>query len=170
VIIEDKAIDTLRRELDELSLDLIACQQPVATDLRTIVASLRMTADLERMGDLARHVAELARLRHPRSAVPPELRGIVAEMGQVAQRIVAKATAVIASADVPAAITLERDDDEMDRLHRSLYERLLSDPWTHGVGAAVDLALVGRYYERYADHAVSVARRVVFLAGKGALD
>ena len=122
-----------------------------------------MSSDLERMGDLARHVAKVARLRYPESAVPAELRATILQMGQVAERIVAKAGSVIAGKDVETAVTLERDDDEMDRLHRELFNMLLDHTWTHGTEAAVDLTLIGRYYERFADHAVSVARRVVYL-------
>ena len=163
VIAADEVIDGLQRDLEERALALIARQQPVATDLRVIVTSLRMSADLERMGDLARHVAKVARLRYPVSAVPVELRGTITEMSQVAERIVEKAGSVIASKDVTAALQLERDDDEMDVLHRALFKALLADTWAHGVEPAIDVTLVGRYYERFADHAVSVARRVVFL-------
>jgi phosphate transport system protein len=164
VIAADEEVDRIQRELDDLALELLARQQPVATDLRTIVTAMRMSADLERMGDLARHVAKVARRSHPESAVPPALRATVLQMGQVAERIVAKAGSVIASKDVAQAVQLEQDDDEMDRLHRELFAQLLSGSWEHGMEAAVDITLVGRYYERFADHAVSVARRVVYLA------
>ncbi|MEP7035922.1 MAG: phosphate signaling complex protein PhoU [Dermatophilaceae bacterium] len=163
VIAADEQIDSLRKELDDLSIDLLARQQPVATDLRMVVTAMRMSADLERMGDLARHVAKVARLRYPDSAIPPVMRSTVLEMGQVAERIVAKAGSVIAGRDIDAAITLERDDDEMDRLHRDIFNMLIDGKWTAGTEAAVDATLVSRYYERFADHAVSVARRVVYL-------
>jgi phosphate transport system protein len=163
VIAQDREVDRIQHELDGHAFDLLCRQQPVATDLRTIVTSLRMSADLERMGDLARHVAKVARLRHPESAVPADIRGTVREMAAVATRMVAKAGSVIASKDVQTALELERDDDEMDRLHRALFTALLDDQWSHGVEKAIDLTLIGRYYERYADHAVSVARRVVYL-------
>jgi phosphate transport system protein len=163
VIAADEQIDELRRELDELSIDLLARQQPVATDLRMVVTAMRMSSDLERMGDLARHVAKVARLRYPSSAIHPVMRSTVLQMGQVAERIVAKAGSVIAGKDIEGALALERDDDEMDRLHRDIFNMLLNGKWTHGTEAAVDATLVGRYYERYADHAVSVARRVVYL-------
>jgi len=163
VIAADEQIDHLQRELDETALNLLARQQPVATDLRTIVAGMRMSADLERMGDLARHVAKVARRRYPDSAVPPVLRSTVLEMGQVAERIVAKAGSVIASNDLNSAIELEQDDDEMDRLHRQVFATLLGGQWDAGMEAAVDITLIGRFYERFADHAVSVARRVVYL-------
>ena len=163
VIGADVEIDALREELDLLSFDLLALQQPVATDLRMVVTSMRMSSDIERMGDLARHVAKVARLRYPASAVPPELRSIILEMGQVAERIVTKAGSVIAARDVEAARQIERDDDAMDDLHRQLFERLASDSWDHPAETTVDITLVGRYYERFGDHAVSVARRVIFL-------
>src|SRR5450759_1559140 len=163
VIAADEQIDALRRELDDLSIDLLARQQPVATDLRMVVTAMRMSSDLERMGDLARHVAEVARLSYPEHAIPPVMRSTVMEMGQVAERIVAKAGSVIAGKDVETALALERDDDEMDRLHRDIFTMLTDGKWKYGTEAAVDATLVGRYYERFADHAVSVARRVVYL-------
>lgn len=163
VIEADDAVDQVRDELDARAFDLLARQQPVARDLRIIVTSLRMNADLERMGDLARHVARVARRRYPDSAVPPVLRATVVEMSQVAELLVTKAGTVIATQDVTAALELDRDDDEMDRLHRELYTALLDPASPHSVEVAIDLTSVGRYYERFADHAVSVAGRVVYL-------
>jgi phosphate transport system protein len=163
VIGADEQIDALHVDLEERALVLIARQAPVATDLRVLIAALRMSADLERMGDLARHVAKLARLRYPNSAVPAGLRGDVLEMGQVAERLVVKAGSIIANRDLTAAQELETDDDEMDRLHRGLFGKLLVPDWSHGIETAIDITLAGRYYERYGDHAVAVARRVVFL-------
>ena len=163
VIAADDAVNALRDDLDRRALDLLARQQPVASDLRTIVTSLRMSADLERMGDLARHVARVARRRFPESAVPATLRSTLVEMSQVAERLVAKAGSVIASQDVTAALELEGDDDEMDRLHRALFTALLEPGSPYGVEMAIDITLVSRYYERFADHAVSVAGRVIYL-------
>jgi len=163
VIAADERIDALRRELDERSIDLLARQQPVATDLRMVVTAMRMSSDLERMGDLARHVAKVARLRYPNSAIPPVMRSTILEMGQVAELIVAKTGSVIAGKDIESAFALEHDDDEMDRLHRDIFNMLMDSKWTAGTEAAVDAALVGRFYERFADHAVSVARRVIYL-------
>jgi phosphate transport system protein len=163
VIAADDKIDALRDELDRRALDLLARQQPVASDLRVIVTTLRMSADLERMGDLASNIARAARRRYPESAVPAALRATIVEMSQVAERIVAKAGSVIASQDVAAAMELERDDDEMDRLHRALFTALLDKDSPYSVEHAVDITVVGRFYERFADHAVSVARWVVYL-------
>jgi phosphate transport system protein len=163
VISEDERIDNLHHDLDARTLTLLARQQPVAGDLRTIVTSIRMSSDIERMGDLAHHVAKLARMRYPACAIPPELVFIIQEMGEVAQRIMTKTTGLISSRDTLAAVELEKDDDAMDKLHRKLFEILLDDNWAHGIETAIDMTLIGRYYERYADHAVSVARRVYFL-------
>ncbi len=163
VIAADDAVDNLRDALDRRAFDLLARQQPVASDLRTIVTSLRMSGDLERMGDLARHLARVARRRFPESAVPPELRSTIVQMSQVAEVLVAKAGSVIARQDVAAALELERDDDEMDTLHRDLFTELLDKNSPFDVEQAVDVTSIGRYYERFADHAVSVARRVVYL-------
>ena len=163
VIAADEQVDALHHDLEERALVLIARQSPVATDLRTLIAALRMSADLERMGDLARHVSKLARLRYPNSAVPAELRSYIVEMGHIAESLVMKTGGIIASRDVKAAEELEADDDEMDRIHRELFSKLLSPEWSHGVESAVDITLLSRYYERYGDHAVGVCRRVVFL-------
>lgn len=163
VIAADEQIDRLNAELEEQAVSTMARQAPVATDLRLLVAGLRMSADLERMGDLARHVAKVARMRYPDSAVPAEVRATIVEMGQVAERLVIKTGAIVASRNIDGAAELETEDDVMDRLHRSLFTTLLDDDWAYGIEPAIDLTLIGRYYERYADHAVSVARRVVFL-------
>ncbi|GAB3258142.1 phosphate signaling complex protein PhoU [Kineococcus gypseus] len=163
VITADQRIDSLQLDLEERSLQLLARQQPVATDLRVVVTALRMSTSLERMGDLARHVAKLARLRHPQPVVPAEYRATVLEMAQVAERIVTKAGSVIASRDVAMAVQLETDDDEMDALHRSVFAQLLADREGQPTEVAVDLTLLSRYYERFADHAVSVAKNVMFL-------
>jgi phosphate transport system protein len=163
VIAADEKVDDLQRELENRAITLLARQQPVATDLRIVVTSLRMSADLERSGDLARHVAKLARLRFPNTAVPRDLHSTILERGQLAQRLMAKAAVVIVSKDVDDALQLEADDDRMDELHRTLFQHLLDDRWKHGIETAVDVTLVGRYYERFADHAVSIAKRVVYL-------
>ncbi|MFM8898094.1 MAG: phosphate signaling complex protein PhoU [Actinomycetota bacterium] len=163
VIDADDRIDDIQHELDARIIDIIARQQPVASDLRALVTALRMSADLERMGDMAHHVAKITRLRHPNSAVPSELLLTIEEMGKVARSISDKVGGVINSRDVDTAMEVEKDDDEMDKLHRKLFTTLMDESWAHGTETAIDITLIGRYYERYADHAVSVARRVYFL-------
>jgi len=163
VITGDIAIDQLYADVEARALNLLARQQPVASDLRVIITSLRMVADVERMGDLALHIAKVARRRYPASAIPAELTGTLREMGHVAQQICAKCSEVIAGHDVEAAAELERDDDAMDALHRRLFAVLLDPDWAGGVEGAIDVTLCGRYYERFCDHAVSVARRVVYV-------
>jgi phosphate transport system protein len=163
VISFDEKIDTVQHELDARIIDIIARQQPVATDLRALVTALRMSADFERMGDLAHHVAKVVRLRHPATAVPEKLLGLIESMGVTAEKIAIKAGVVISTRDTELAVQVEKDDDEMDQLHRQLISVLIAPTWEHGIETAIDLTLLGRYYERYADHAVSVARRVIFL-------
>ena len=163
VISDDPQVDALREDLEERSFQMIARQQPVATDLRVLITTLHLAADLERMGDLARHIAKVARMRYPEIAVPAELRDVISQMGTVALSLVEKVGHVIEGRDVELAQAIEAEDDSMDALHRKLFTLLLSPNWTHGVEAAIDLTLIGRYYERYADHAVSVAQRVVFI-------
>ncbi|MBW8485385.1 phosphate signaling complex protein PhoU [Actinomadura parmotrematis] len=164
VISADEQVNKLETEIEETVFELMARQQPVAGDLRTVITALRMSGDLERMGDLAVHIAKTARRRHPETAVPPELQATVLEMGQIAERMIAKAGSVIASKDVDLGMELDADDDQMDRLHRRLFDILLSPKWKHGVEPAVDITLAGRYFERFADHAVHVAENVVYLA------
>jgi phosphate transport system protein len=163
VISDDVVIDQAREQVEERAFELLSLQAPVAGDLRTVVAALRMVAELERMGDLSVHVAKIARLRVPEVAVPEEVRPTLQRMATVAEDMVARVTDVIAGRDVEAAIALGRDDEEMDQLRRTSFTELLAGDWQHGVEAAVDIALLGRYYERIADHAVSIANRVIFV-------
>jgi phosphate transport system protein len=163
VIATDDHIDNFQHELDARIIDIIARQQPVASDLRALITALRMSADLERMGDMAHHVAKIARMRHPDAAVPAELVPVFRAMGSAAEKITDKTGKVIATRNTEMALEVERDDDEMDKLHRQLISTLVDPQWKHGVEPAIDLTLLGRYYERYADHAVSVSRRVFFL-------
>ena len=163
VIATDVKIDDYQHETDSRIIDIIARQQPVASDLRALVTALRMGSDLERMGDLAHHVAKVARLRHPNAAVPPELVAIIQAMGVTAVAITEKTGVVISTRNTQMALEVERDDDVMDDLHRKLIAVLIEPTWKHGIETAIDLTLLGRYYERYADHAVSISRRVYFL-------
>lgn len=162
VIAADTVIDDVQHDLDARTINLMARQQPVASDLRTLVTSLRMSADLERMGDLADHVAKQARMRYPDSAVPAELIPTITAMGSVAEKLIDKLSSVMEHRDTVRALEIENDDNEMDKLHRDLISVLLSKDWNYGVETAIDMTLLGRYYERFADHAVSIARRVYF--------
>ncbi|MBV9594901.1 MAG: phosphate signaling complex protein PhoU [Actinobacteria bacterium] len=163
VISSDPAVDALREETERRCFEMIARQQPVATDLRVLITSLHMVQDLERMGDLALHIAKVARLRYPELAVPADIRDVISQMGEVAQSLVSKVGDVIDGRDIELAAAIEAEDDSMDALHRKLFTLLLSPNWSHGTEAAIDMTLLGRYYERYADHAVAVARRIVFI-------
>ena len=163
VISGDRVIDAARERVDDTAFQLLSLQQPVAGDLRTIVAALRMATELERMGDLSVHVAKVARMRAPEVAVPEELRPTMEQMAETAEDMVRRVRGIIVDRDVEAAIELGRDDEIMDQLRRRSFTELLSTDWQHGVEAAVDIALLGRYYERIADHSVSVANRVVFV-------
>ena len=162
VIAADTVIDDIQHDLDARTINLMARQQPVASDLRTLVTSLRMSADLERMGDLADHVAKQARMRYPNSAVPAELIPTITAMGSVADKLIDKLSSVMEHRDTVRALEIENDDDEMDKLHRDLISVLLSKEWNYGVETAIVMTLLGRFYERFADHAVSIARRVYF--------
>jgi phosphate transport system protein len=163
VIAADANIDAARERVEDTAFSLLSLQQPVAGDLRVVVSALRMVSELERMGDLSVHVAKVARLRVPQVAVPREVVPTIQRMAQVAEKMVGTVAGIIAERDVEGARALEEDDEEMDQLRRSSFRLMLDDSWPHGVEPAVDIALLGRYYERIADHAVSLARRVVYL-------
>lgn len=163
VVARDAEIDALYRIVEDKVYGLLARQAPVASDLRVVVTALHVGADLERMGDLADHVAKTALRRLPIAAVPAELTEVIAQMGDVADRIANKITTALATSDIVAASQLDRDDDAMDELQRHLFELVLAKDWPHGVEAAIDCALLGRWYERYADHAVNVSHHVIFL-------
>lgn len=163
VISADADIDLARERVEDNALSILSLQAPVAGDLRVVVAALRMVSDLERMGDLSVHVAKIARLRTPNVAVPDQCVPLISRMAEVAESMVGRTATIIRDRDVAAAADLRDDDEEMDKLRRASFTELLGSDWAAGVEAAVDVALLGRYYERIADHAVSVAGRVVFV-------
>jgi phosphate transport system protein len=163
VVADDDQVDAHYRQVEELIYDVIARQAPVASDLRLVLTALHIAGDLERMGDLADHVAKIALRRHPTSAVPEVLTGTVREMAKVADEMAGKISRVLSTPNLSRATELERDDDAMDDLHRRLLTTLLDPGWEHGVEAAVDMALLGRFYERYADHAVNAGQHVIYL-------
>jgi phosphate transport system protein len=163
VIGDDSKVDDARSACEEHAYALLALQAPVATDLRTVLAAIHAAESLERMGDLALHVAKAARRRHPQQVLPDQVSGYFAEMGRVAVALAHQAEQVILSKDVVQARALEDADDEMDDLHRHLFSVIMDRDWPHGVAAAVDVTLLGRFYERFADHAVSVAKRMVYV-------
>ena len=163
VIADDLAIDQLERQLDEQCIHMLAQQQPVATDLRVIVSALRMSATLERMGDLARHIAEIARGRYPRQAVPPAVAGTFTEMDAAARRLAQRIVTLLESRDLALAESIETDDDRLDDLHTDSFTAMLGGGWNATTQQTVDVTLMARFYERFGDHGVSIARRIVYL-------
>lgn len=163
VIGDDTELDRMQADIEERAFTLLARQSPVAGELRTVVASLRMVTELERMGDLAAHVAKIARLRYPEVAVPELLRPNFVRMGDVAEKMVVTAGHTLSSRSIESAEDLRSRDEEMDDLRSSQFRVMLGDDWEYGVEAAVDVALLGRYYERIADHAASMGRRIIYV-------
>ena len=149
---------------EEAAFVLLALQAPVARDLRSVVSAIQMVADIDRMGALAVHVAKIARRRHPVHALPEEVNGYFSEMGRVAVELGRTAQEVLLTGDIDKAARIRAEDDAMDDLHRHLFNVLMDREWKHGVASAVDVALLSRFYERFADHAVEIGRRVIFMA------
>jgi len=170
VIADDLGIDAMERDLDERCVLLLAQQQPVATDLRVVVSSLRTSSILERMGDLARHVAQVARGRYPGHAVPSALEPTFARMHDAAVRVAHRTTTLLETHDVALAASIEADDDLLDDLHEDTFAALLGGAWSGTPQETVDVTLLGRYYERFGDHAVSVARRITYQVTGSAAD
>jgi phosphate transport system protein len=162
VITDHDRMASLATTAEREALSLLALQAPVAGDLRAVISAIRNIADVDRMGALALHVAKLTRRRHPAKALPEEVNGYFTEMGRIAVDMGNSVKDVVLSGDPEGARRLDDDDDDMDGLHRHLFSVLMNREWEHGVAAAVDVTLLGRYYERFADHAVEIARRVVF--------
>jgi len=163
VIASDVTLDQMRASAENVALELLALESPVARDLRVVVSAMWIVSDLQRMGQLAIHVAKAARRRHPAHVIPMDVRPIIERMGRVGVHLADEAGLVLRERDIDLARRLEVEDDLMDDLQRELFSALLAPTWKHGVPPAVDIALLSRFYERFADHAVAVARRVVFL-------
>jgi len=164
VIEEDKGIDAATRELDELAIQILARQQPVARDLRIVVAALRVSASLERMGDMSTHIAQLARYRFPEKVVPKSLRKTFTEMGELDCKMARMLVELLRSEDLDLYEEMRDLDDRMDELHLSVFDKVLGETWKGGAEDTVDATLASRYHERFADHAISIAKKVHYLA------
>ncbi|MEO6943287.1 MAG: phosphate signaling complex protein PhoU [Lacisediminihabitans sp.] len=164
VIADDDKIDELTVSLDELAINILARQQPVARDLRIVVSALRISASLERMGDMAEHIAQLARYRFPEKVVPKGLRGTFKELGALDVEIANKLTELLKTEEVRLAEEIRNDDDRIDALHLSVFDKVLGETWKGAAVDTVDATLASRYHERFADHAVSIAKKVQYLA------
>ena len=164
VIADDAKIDAAAAELDELAINILARQQPVARDLRVVVSALRISASLERMGDMSEHIAQLARYRFPDKVVPKSLRGTFKEMGALDVEIARKLVELLETEDVALAEYIRDEDDKIDALHLSVFDKVLGETWKGEAVDTVDATLASRYHERFADHAVSISKKVQYLA------
>ncbi|MEQ6897569.1 phosphate signaling complex protein PhoU [Microbacterium sp. KR10-403] len=164
VIDADSIIDDRALALDELAIEILARQQPVARDLRIVVMSLRVSASLERMGDIAEHIAQLTRMRFPERAIPKGLKGTFTKMGELDVDVARTLADLLRTENLDLAERIRNADDDIDELHIAVFEKVLSDSWQGEAAATVDATLASRYHERFADHAVSVAKKVVYLA------
>src|SRR5690606_33180954 len=164
VIADDDKIDELTVDLDELAINILARQQPVARDLRIVVSALRISSSLERMGDMSSHIAQLARYRFPEKVVPKSLRTTFQDMGTLDVEIARKLTELLRTQDPRLAQEIRNEDDKMDELHLSVFDKVLGERWKGDAEETVAATLASRYHERFADHAVSIAKKVQYLA------
>lgn len=163
VIAADARIDFLQNDLDERAIDILALQGPVASDLRMIVGALRMSASLERMGDLARHVAQLARLRFPANVIPERIRATFDELAELDVQIAAKVTELLETRNLELTNEISAANVQVNELHAGVFRAVAAEDWNESAPTTVDVTLASRYYERFADHGVSVARKVTYL-------
>ena len=163
VIAADARIDFLQNSLDERAIDILALQGPVASDLRMIVGSLRMSASLERMGDLARHIAQLARLHFPSTVIPASMTETFKELAELDQLIADKLTVLLETRDLEVARDILKANSAINDLHLSVFKAIARSDWQESPATTVDVALASRYFERFADHGVSVAQKVTYL-------
>ena len=163
VIRDHERIVAMRAQVEKEALSLLALQQPVAGELRAIFSAIQIIADAERMGALAVHIAKIAGRAHPKQLLPDDVRGYFTEMAKVAIALGDSAKQVLVTRDLQQAAQLHEQDDAMDDLYRHLFSVLIDNGWKHGIPVGVETALLGRFYERFADHAVEVARRVIFM-------
>lgn len=164
VIEADAVIDEKAIALDELAIEILARQQPVARDLRIVVSALRMSASLERMGDIAEHIAQLTRMRFPERAIPKGLKSTFLKMGQFDVEVSRQLAELLRTQDLELIESIRTADDRLDELHLSVFEKVLSDNWQGEASATVDATLASRYHERFADHAVGIAKKMAYLA------
>lgn len=164
VIADDDHIDQLTTALDELAINILARQQPVARDLRIVVSALRISATLERMGDIAAHIAQLARLRFPELVIPAELRSTFDAMSQHDVEAAAAVVELLRTTDPALAERIRERDDTIDDLHSTVFDTVLGSGWKQDTETTVDTTLASRYHERFGDHAVSIAKKVLYLA------
>lgn len=156
--------DQMNAMLDDTErqcITLLARQTPVPGDRRVVViAALRSVGHLKRMANLARHIAIIARLKHPNPMMSSSARPVLARMSLLASQLAEDAATAIEHRDPLTADRLAEAEDEVDALRRHLFNILFAEDWSHGVEPAVDAALIARYYERFADHAVTIASQV----------
>ena len=161
VIDGDIEIDALESSVIDQCVKLLAKQNPVATDLRVVVSTMRLASTFERMGDLARHVAEAARRTYPAAAIPESAQPVFAEMIDFLDNTADQLVAMLFDRDAKTAEAIILADDKLDNLHHQTFDLALSDDITRQ--QTVDIELLCRFLERLGDHAVSAARRVVYI-------
>jgi phosphate transport system protein len=163
VIQSDILIDERALSLDELAIQILARQQPVARDLRIAVSALRISSSLERMGDMAEHIAQLTRYRFPEKVIAKGLRGTFRKMGELDVEVAETLTKLLKTQNLKHADKIRDLDDDIDDLHLSVFDKVLGETWAGTPVDTVDATLASRYHERFADHAVNIAKKVKYL-------
>ncbi|APT91966.1 PhoU family transcriptional regulator [Corynebacterium phocae] len=156
-------LEVIRLRCEERAVRLLALENPLATDLRQVVSSIYIVEDLNRMGKLANHVAKAARRRHPETAIPTEYLGYFRELARLCTDLLHQTRELLINPDADSALALREDDDAIDDINEHIMTILTLRDWPGTAREAVDMALLCRFYERFADHAVNVSSRIVYL-------
>lgn len=157
-------LEELREVSEQHAFELLLLEAPVARDLRQVMSGIYIVEHFTRMAALAGHIARVARRRYPNAVVPEAVVPLVRELAERDSALARQLSDLLTDRDVEKALSLDAQDDAVDALHTTLMKQISDEAWPHGSVSAVDLALLARYYERFADHTVSIANRIVYLA------
>ena len=164
VLAADAELDRMRDECEDMAQQMLALQAPVATDLRLVLSAIYCAEKFERMGDLAEHIASATCRVHPDPVVPESLHEVFARLGKVTTNMATQLVSHVTEPRPGAFAELNATDHEVDDLHAEVLKRITATTWSHGIPTATTLALVARFYERFADQAVSAAKRIEFVS------
>lgn len=157
-------LDEVRSRCEDRAVSLLALENPMAKDLRQVIASIYIVEDFYRMGRLSQHIATSARRRHPESVVPSDIMGYFEEYARLVLDMSLGLKDILITRDPELALRLTEDDDAVDDINQHLLRMLTQREWKGTVRQAVETSQLSRYYERFADHCAAAAGRIIYLA------